>query len=79
MSIRVKLFASLAERLGRSEDSLDAAQISTVMDVWQAIAPDEPLPENLLMAVNMEYVSTDTAVSDGDEVAFFPPITGGAQ
>lgn len=79
MTIQVKLFASLAERLGRSEESLDAAQISTVMDVWRAIAPDQQLPENLLMAVNMEYVSTAFEVRDGDEVAFFPPITGGAR
>jgi len=36
-----------------------------------------PPPANLLMAVNQEYVSLDTPVKAGDEVAFFPPVTGG--
>jgi len=36
------------------------------------------LPESLLAAVNMEYARPDQPVRDGDEVAFFPPVTGGA-
>ncbi|MDD1617761.1 MAG: hypothetical protein CG439_2829, partial [Methylococcaceae bacterium NSP1-2] len=32
---------------------------------------------NVLAAVNMDYVSLDYNVQDGDEVAFFPPVTGG--
>jgi molybdopterin synthase sulfur carrier subunit len=35
------------------------------------------LPPNLLMAVNMEYARADDVVKDEDEVAFFPPVTGG--
>jgi molybdopterin synthase sulfur carrier subunit len=35
------------------------------------------MPENTLAAVNMEYVGLDHQVLDGDEVAFFPPVTGG--
>ncbi len=36
-----------------------------------------PLPGNILAAVNMDYVELDSNVKDGDEIAFFPPVTGG--
>jgi molybdopterin synthase sulfur carrier subunit len=35
------------------------------------------MPDNLLMAINQDYVQADANVEDGDEVAFFPPVTGG--
>lgn len=34
-------------------------------------------PEKLLMAVNQTLVTADHPLTDGDEVAFFPPVTGG--
>lgn len=77
MSITVRYFASLKERIGRSEDRLAFADLATVGDVWRCANPGKPLPDNTLVAVNMEYVSFDAAVKDGDEVAFFPPVTGG--
>ncbi|MBS1222761.1 MAG: molybdopterin converting factor, partial [Proteobacteria bacterium] len=45
--------------------------------VWAALWPDTPWPPNTLTAVNMEYASPEQMVRDGDEVAFFPPVTGG--
>ena len=74
--IVVKYFASLEQELGRSEDAVDAAAVNTVKDVWHAVAGDKPLAK-VLCAVNQEYAQADTAVGDGDEVAFFPPVTGG--
>jgi len=41
--------------------------------------PDQPLPDNVLAARNMEYVKVDCTLADGDEVAFFPPVTGGSR
>jgi molybdopterin synthase sulfur carrier subunit len=52
--------------------------IRTVADVWARVAPEQPLGGQVLMAVNMDYAQADQPVSDGDEVAFFPPVTGGA-
>lgn len=76
--ITVKYFASLRERLGRDQDSLPAEGISTVRDVWLRVAEDpDAFPDNLLVAVNLEYADLDHPVADGDEVAFFPPVTGG--
>lgn len=77
MSIQVKFFASLRERMGRAEDSVPAASVRTVADVWAHASAGTPLPPNTLVAVNMEYADLDRAVREGDEVAFFPPVTGG--
>lgn len=77
MSIQVKYFASLRERVGRSEESVDAATVATVLDVWNRASQGQAMPGNLLMAVNHEHAEPDHPVKDGDEVAFFPPVTGG--
>ena len=77
MSIKVRYFASLKDRLGRSEDDLAYVNLLSVSDVWHAVNPAQALPNNILAAVNMDYVTFDYQVKDGDEVAFFPPVTGG--
>lgn len=77
MAIQVRYFASLRERMGRDGDVVERAQAATVAEVWQRSSHGTPLPGNVLCAVNMEYVAPDAPVQDGDEVAFFPPVTGG--
>jgi len=77
MSIKVRYFASLKESVGRSEDELEFAGVISVVDVWKRLNQGGELPENILAAVNMDYVSFDHLVNDYDEVAFFPPVTGG--
>jgi len=77
MSIKVRYFASLKESVGRSEDDLAITGLLTVHEVWSRANPEKSLPGNILAAVNMDYVEFDNLVKDGDEVAFFPPVTGG--
>jgi len=83
-SIRVLYFASLREALGcGGEDVPHAADITTVGALREHIAargaPWQLLLEakNLRAAVNQAMVGFDAPVRAGDEVAFFPPVTGG--
>ncbi len=75
--ITLRYFASLKEALNRSSEQLNIVEPLTVLDVWQLANPDLLLAENMLTAVNMDYVPRTHFVHNGDEVAFFPPVTGG--
>ncbi|UCH52690.1 MAG: MoaD/ThiS family protein [Pseudomonadota bacterium] len=77
MAITVRFFAGIRERLGRNQAQVDASAVASAADVWREVA-GVPLPPNTLIAVNQEYAQPGQAVRDGDEVAFFPPVTGGA-
>ncbi len=76
MSITVKFFASVREKLGKSQDIVEYRDSSCPADVW-AQCTQAPLPNQLLVAVNQEYASLSQLLLDGDEIAFFPPVTGG--
>jgi len=81
--IRILFFASLRERLGSAEetlqeypDSLGAlrAQLAARGGVWSEVFAGE---QRVLAAVNQEMAPADRALKAGDEVGFFPPVTGG--
>ena len=59
MSIKVRYFASLKERVGHSEIELDLAAPLSARNIWRQLNPDLALSENLLAAVNMEYIDLD--------------------
>jgi molybdopterin synthase catalytic subunit/molybdopterin converting factor small subunit len=73
--VRVRLFAGLRERAGWGDRELDG--VERVADVWPALELGDE-PAGLLYAVNREYADPDRALSDGDEVALIPPVSGGA-
>lgn len=75
MSIQVKFFASLREKIGKAEVELNSA--ADAGEAWQQATGNATRPDNVLVAVNLEYARFDSPVKDGDEVAFFPPVTGG--
>jgi len=64
--------------LGKSEEQLELPSSQTVAALWDTLsAGKDAVPEQILFAVNHEYVHADYQLKDGDEVAFFPPVTGG--
>ena len=76
-TIKVKFFARIREEMGRAEDQLDFRPGLKVSDVWSWASGDDAMPEAMLVAINMEHVKGDPELKEGDEVAFFPPVTGG--
>ena len=76
MTITVKFFASLHEAVGTSEYLVDNTDPITLLQAWET-ATTKAMPSNTLAALNMEYSDLSAIAHDGDEVAFFPPVTGG--
>lgn len=77
MAVNVKFFASLREYTGVAETRMDFQDGLSVEQLWSVVMPDKEMPLNTLASINMEYVELSESVQDGDEVAFFPPVTGG--
>lgn len=76
MTIQIKFFASLRETLGMDASQIEAREGITIRQIWDQVTSQD-YPVNTLCAINMDYAKPDDVVSDGDEVAFFPPVTGG--
>ncbi len=76
MTIKILIFASLSEDIGVSTQSIPASAASTAKQAWEKIT-DKPLPSHCLVAINQQYAQASDTVAAGDEVAFFPPVTGG--
>lgn len=77
MAIKILYFASLREQMGRASDEIEASGPISVVDAWRQATGQSEISDNLLIAVNHEYTSADALLNDGDELAFFPPVTGG--
>ena len=77
----VKFFASLREAAGCSEMDWDLEEGATVetlvANLHQSIPGFEEWTDRAWIAVNRCYTTLDTALEEGDEVAMFPPVSGG--
>jgi sulfur-carrier protein len=85
MKIKVVFFAALREQLGISAEEIDLpAGVTTVAALrshlvqrggaWQNVLADKRL---VRVAVNQDMAQAGSALKPGDEIAFFPPVTGG--
>ncbi len=77
MSIRVKFFASIRDLVGRPDHELEPRPGLTARQVWDESTGGREPPPSLLVSINLEFADLETPVSEGDEVAFMPPVTGG--
>jgi len=84
MSLQILYFASLREAVGQSSESLDLPEgLSSVGGLRRHLAERgghwaEAFGQGRLLAsVNQQMAEDDHPVADGDEIAFFPPVTGG--
>jgi molybdopterin converting factor subunit 1 len=80
--IPVALFARFREAVGRGRVEVEVAEGATVEDVWSALVAAHPAllryRRHTLFAVGTDYVEADRPVRAGEEVACFPPVSGGA-
>ncbi|UCG23912.1 MAG: molybdenum cofactor biosynthesis protein MoaE [Chloroflexota bacterium] len=81
MELEVRLFATLKDRVGRDRIQIYVEQPATVQDLIATIGQAYPelaqaLP-SALVAVNKAFAGPETALSPGDELAIFPPVSGG--
>jgi molybdopterin converting factor subunit 1 len=81
MRVRVLYFASFRDAAGRGEETRDVPDGSRVADLWAVLSSEIPrfgkYPAVPPVAVNRAYVGIETALAEGDEVAFLPPVAGG--
>lgn len=82
--IEVHYFARLREQLAINQETLPMDGLQTAADVMQQLRARGDVwgdvfgeDQLIMVAVNQEMCDADQAIKDGDEVAFFPPVTGG--
>jgi molybdopterin synthase catalytic subunit len=82
IAVRTRLFARLRELAGTDAENVEVRAGSTVADVYDALRKAHPgldvNRESVRVAVNQDFADWDAVVADGDEVAFIPPVSGGA-
>ncbi|MDQ6719555.1 MAG: molybdopterin converting factor subunit 1 [Candidatus Dormibacteraeota bacterium] len=82
IAVRARLFARLREQAGTDAESFELPTGSTVSDVYEAFRKLHPAlvadRNAVRAALNQAFVEWNAAVADGDEVAFIPPVSGGA-
>jgi len=79
--IIVKYFGSIRDDAGLSEETVEAPDGWNVAELMEYLRKMHKAigsrSDNLLVALNREYASRSAKLKDGDEVAIFPPVSGG--
>jgi MoaE-MoaD fusion protein len=82
MQVKLLFFATLKDIVGSRQLQLDIPKGTTVSDLWDRLESSyprlRPYRSIVLTSVNEEYVDRAAPISDGDEVALFPPVSGGS-
>jgi molybdopterin converting factor subunit 1 len=82
ITVRVRFFAGHRDIVGRAEQVLALGDGATVGDVWEQLVGEYPrlagYSGRMLYALNQQFAELATPVGEGDELAFIPPVSGGA-
>ena len=82
MTVRVLFFGLLKDVVGRSEDTVTLPADATIGTLFASYASQHPrlheMADSIALARNHEFAAPEVALSDGDEVALMPPVSGGA-
>jgi len=81
MTVTLLYFASFREHMGTDVETRQVSDGTSAGQLWRELAREVPhfavFPSMPPVAVNGDYAVGDTILSDGDEVAFLPPVAGG--
>lgn len=77
MIIVVKYFASISDAVGKTSEKIVLQHEMTVGELWTVVSKNIKYTGKVMTAVNHEYVDENHLLRSEDEVAFFPPVTGG--
>ena len=77
MQAKVLAFGPIAEEMGGREHLVNILPNSSVRFVLEELGLDMWLSQGLMVSINGNKVSEDEPVSDGDEIALLPPVSGG--
>lgn len=82
MRVRVLFFGALKDIVGHAEDTLEVSAGATLEDIFDRYAQQNATlaasRSSIVFACNQEFCGPDTIVNEHDEVAFLPPVSGGA-
>src|SRR5271166_4058032 len=83
MRVRVLFFGMLRELVGRPSEDVDFPEGSDLRAIFESYAARFPrlreLASSIVVAHNQQFASLSTSVSEGDEIAFLPPVSGGSE
>lgn len=83
MHIHIRYFAGHRDITGTRQEQLELADGATVADLWDLLIERyprlAPYRGRMLYSVNEDFGTLTTVLGDGDEVAFIPPVSGGAR
>ena len=81
INVTIKLFAAYQEVYGKSEIKISFPQTTTVEDILDYLIREKPELEKLRnvtrFGVNLQFVTADTVINEGDEIVLIPPVSGG--
>jgi MoaE-MoaD fusion protein len=77
MQVNVLTFGPLAEKLGGREHKIEIPPNSSVRFLLEELGLDEWLGNGLSVSINGNIVGEDEPISEGEEIALLPPVSGG--